>query len=48
MEAQTLGSKLKNLKLLFLGSSESGKTSIINRYISNTFIENYFPTKDLM
>lgn len=48
MEAQSLGSKLKILKLLFLGSSETGKTSIINRYINNSFNENYFPTKDLM
>ena len=42
------GNLLKNFKIIFIGSSKVGKSSIINKYINHNFIDNYFPTKDFI
>ena len=42
------GNEIKMFKLAFLGLSNSGKTTIINQYINNTFIKEHIPTHDAM
>jgi GTPase SAR1 family protein len=42
------GNEIKMFKLAFLGISGSGKTTIINQYINNSFIKNHIPTNDAM
>jgi len=39
--------KDKIYKITFMGLTGSGKTSIINRLINNTFYKNYIPTLEL-
>jgi GTPase SAR1 family protein len=34
-------------KLYFLGKQQSGKTSIINRLVNNSFISHYTPTEEI-
>lgn len=48
MNAVLDGKDLSNFKIIVIGSSQVGKTSIINKYINKIFIESYFPTKDFM
>ncbi len=38
----------KMYKVAFLGISGSGKTTIINQYINNTFIQEHNPTREAM
>lgn len=40
------GVNLYNFKIIFIGSAKTGKTSLINKYVNNIFIDKYFPTKD--
>ncbi len=34
----------KRLKICFIGDSEVGKTSLVRRFVSDAFVENYLPT----
>lgn len=33
-----------NIRLLILGDSDSGKSSMLNKYTSNEFSNEYYPT----
>ena len=48
MEPFLEGKELNNFKIIFIGASKTGKTAIINKYINNIFIENYFPTSEIV
>ncbi len=40
------GNDKKMIKLVFLGHSDSGKTTIINQFINNHFNKEYIKTND--
>ena len=42
------GQNLEKFRILILGSSRVGKTTLINQYINNFFKEIYYPTKDIV
>lgn len=42
------GSETKMYKVAFIGVSGSGKTTIINQYINNTFVKDFIPTTNAM
>jgi GTPase SAR1 family protein len=41
------GKKLQKFRIIVLGNSEVGKTSIITQLINNYFRDSYFPTREL-
>ncbi len=43
-----LGNKIFKFRLILLGNQNVGKTSLIVQFINNIFLEEYFPTKDLV
>jgi GTPase SAR1 family protein len=48
MELKLDGNLNPKYRMILLGSKKTGKTSLINRFINNSFRNEYYPTKDLM
>ena len=41
------GKDVPKFRIIVLGASEVGKTSLILQYLNNTFKEKYYPTKEI-
>lgn len=41
------GHSLSKFKIIFLGDSAVGKTTLIQQYLNNSFRKEYFPTTDI-
>ncbi len=42
------GKTLSKFRIMFIGNSSVGKTSLIHQYINNSFRKEYFPTCDIV
>jgi GTPase SAR1 family protein len=42
------GNRLPKFRVILLGNSKVGKTSLIERYMNHNFREEYFPTKEIV